>query len=95
MHVPEVSIPSARPERVTTLPQSGREVEAWMWNVLNGGTVPSDRRAADVQKLHTNAVALRAVGAANGQVDSALPPAVLTQAAEYARLLGWQVTESV
>ncbi|MDD5103267.1 MAG: hypothetical protein PHX93_02605 [Candidatus Peribacteraceae bacterium] len=90
MHAPEVSTPSLRSERITTLPQTGQEVDAWMWQVVNGGTVPSDRRADDVQTLHSHAVALRAVGG-NGQADAPLDARMQAAATAYARLLGWEV----
>jgi len=83
---------SQHPERVTSLPRLGRDVEAWMWKVLNGGTVVSDRRAAEAQKVHAHALTLRTIGG-NGQADEVLPAETLANAAEYARLLGWVVTD--
>lgn len=83
---------SQYPERVTTLPRLGRDVEDWMWKVLNGGTVVSDRRIGDAQKVHAHALTLRTIGG-NGQADQELPAETLAKAAEYARLLGWTVAD--
>lgn len=90
MHAPEVSVSLARPERVTTLPHTGRDVEAWMWSILNGGTVPSDRRVDDMRAVHAHALTLRAIGQ-NGQADVPLDAQMQVIATEYARLLGWNV----
>ncbi|MDD5751064.1 MAG: hypothetical protein PHS73_00915 [Candidatus Peribacteraceae bacterium] len=78
------------PERVTSLPHLGRDIEHWMWKVLNGGKVPSDRRAEDIGALQILAQRLRSIGG-NGQADSILSEEILSDAERYARLLGWNI----
>lgn len=87
------SSPSTRPDRITPLPHLGRDVEAWMWKVLNGGTVLSDRRADDLKTVQKHAQALREVGL-NGQADAPLDERIRTAATEYARLLGWRIEDA-
>lgn len=61
-----------------------------MWKVLNGGTVPSDRRADDLRTVQAHAQSLRAIGQ-NGQADVPLDARMHQVAEEYARLLGWGI----
>ncbi|MDD4287575.1 MAG: hypothetical protein PHO20_00090 [Candidatus Peribacteraceae bacterium] len=84
--------PSLRLERVIPLPSIGRQVEDWMWKVLNGGKVPSTNRNGVVDSLYTLAVSLRTMGN-NGDADELLSEEKRLQAAQYAQLLGWRVED--